>query len=48
MQIRGHRKIGIKPGFGLRIDRYGRAGMVFSLRCGWSLVTLTVARNGKQ
>lgn len=39
-QFNFHRRIGLKPGFGVYIDHYG-AGTVLTLHIYWSALTLT-------
>lgn len=46
MQINFHRKTGLKPDFGLSMDRFG-PGTVYSIRAGWIALTLTILRGAK-
>lgn len=41
MRIGFHRRIGLAPGWGLVVERYGVAGSILLLRLHWAALTLT-------
>lgn len=44
MKINFHRRTGIKPGLGVTLDDFG-SGVVYGLRMGWALLTVTRTRS---